>query len=196
MIYLVIGITGGSGSGKSAVASILKQYGMFIIDADSIAHSIIEKGKPAYIEILSVFGDSILDSKNEIDRKTLGKIVFEDEQKLKILNQCTHKYIVDEIRKDIENNSKEFKNIVVDAALLIESKLNLVVDRVWIIYADTDIRIDRIVKRDNISYEQAKKRIESQTKWDEISKYADEIIHNNGDFESTKKEVYEILKRM
>lgn len=188
---MIIGITGGSGSGKSAISAFLKAKGFLIIDADEIAHNIIKKGNKAYIEILKIFGNAILDNLDEIDRKKLGNIVFNDKNKLNLLTDCTHKHIIIEIKTIINNNLA--KNILIDAPLLVESGLNKIVDEAWVVYSDISLRIDRIMERDNITYEQAKKRIECQMDWDELKSYADRIIYNNDDFNFTIKQIEKIL---
>lgn len=188
---MIIGITGGSGSGKSAISAFLKAKGFLIIDADEIAHNIIKKGNKAYIEILKIFGNAILDNLDEIDRKKLGNIVFNDKNKLNLLTDCTHKHIIIEIKTIINNNLT--KNILIDAPLLVESGLNKIVDEAWVVYSDISLRIDRIMERDNITYEQAKKRIECQMNWDKLKSYADRIIYNNDDFNFTIKQIEQIL---
>ena len=124
----VIGLTGGTGSGKSVVSAFLKQNGAYIIDADEIAHDIIAKGKPAYEEITSYFGGAILDENRNILRKKLGSIVFTNKEKLDFLNHCTHKYITQEIDRQIAEKKyqKEHCCIVLDAPLLLEAKLETI----------------------------------------------------------------------
>lgn len=192
---MIIGLTGGSGSGKSTVAEILKQHNMLIIDCDKIAHEIILKENDAYIELINIFGENILDSSKQIDRKKLGNIVFKDKSKLNLLNECTHKHIVNKVKEVIKENSnnKDINAIVIDAPLLIESNLHTIVDEVWAVYADTDIRIQRLIKRDNITLEQAKERLQSQMSWVEMVTYADTIIYNNN-LDDMKKQIESILK--
>lgn len=193
---IIIGLTGGSGSGKSKIASILKDYNMLIIDADEIAHKIIKKGETAYIELIETFGTIILDSESEIDRKKLGAVVFNNKKNLTLLTKCTHKHIIIEIKKIIDDNieNNNIKGIVIDAPLLIESGLNTIVDTILIVYADIETRVERIMVRDNITYEQAKNRINSQTSWEELSTYADIIINNNNKFSDTVNQIKEVFK--
>lgn len=190
---MIIGLMGGSGSGKSTIAEILKQSGMFIIDCDKIAHDIILKGNDAYKELVEIFGDSILDSYGQIIRKKLGDIVFKNKSKLDLLNKCTHKHIIKKVNILIDNNLS--KTIVIDAPLLIESNLYSITNRVLAVYADIDIRIQRIIKRDNITFEQAKQRLQNQMSWDKISFYADIIIYNNN-LEDMKKQMDNILNSL
>lgn len=191
---MVIGLTGGSGSGKSTVSAILKELGMFIIDSDKIAHDIIKKGNNAYNEVVELFGTNILDGIGEIDRKTLANIVFKDKSKLLLLTNCTHKYIISEIKQLINNNID--REIVIDAPLLIEAGLNKITDEVWAVYADMDIRIERIVKRDNISYKQAEDRITCQMSWNELCSYADVIIYNNKGIHDIVKQIIRIDRKI
>lgn len=180
----VIGLTGGTGSGKSIVCTQLKKRNAYIIDADKIAHDIIEKGQPAYKKIVSYFGKEILDEENNIVRKRLGAIVFSDKEKLNFLNKCTHQYIFEEIDFFIQKIKKcpnEYQYIILDAPLLIESNLTSVCDEIWVVYAKEEDRLKRIMQRDNITYEQAKNRILSQKGWEEYKKYADIIIDNSRD---------------
>lgn len=194
---MIIGLTGGSGSGKSIVSTILKELGMFIIDSDKIAHDIIKKGNNAYNEILELFGTNILDIKGEIDRKILGNIVFKDKIKLLLLTNCTHKHIIIDIKQIIRDNIDKIENgIVIDAPLLIEAGLNKITDEVWVVYADIDIRIKRIMKRDSITYKQAEDRISSQMSWDELSSYADVVIYNNREISDVVKQILEINKKV
>ena len=117
----VIGLTGGSGSGKTAIASLLQKKGIDIIDADIIAREIVKKGEPALDEIVEEFGGDILLSSGELDRKKLGSIVFTNKEKLKNLNKITHKYITKIIMQNLSKHASEI--VVIDAALLKESGL-------------------------------------------------------------------------
>ncbi len=173
----IIGLTGNSGSGKSYIASILaKEQGTFIIDCDKIAHSILLKGKHAYIETVEYFGQEILQEDGSIDRKKLGSIVFANDEKRLKLEKITHKHIILEINRQIESSNA--KQIVIDAPLLIEAGLHKAVHEVWVVYADLEKRLERIIKRDKITKEQALKRFKAQTPIEEKIKFANVIIVN------------------
>lgn len=180
---VVIGLTGGTGCGKTTVCSILKTYNAYIIDADKIAHNIIKNGTKAYFEIVEYFGKDILNEENEINRKKLGEIVFSDKTKLDYLNNITHKYIVEEIIDNINilKQKPEYKYIVIDAPLLIETNLHKVVDTVWIVHCSLQTRIKRLKNRDNLSEELLMKRINNQTPFEKNKKFADFIILNEDD---------------
>lgn len=178
----IIGLTGNSGTGKSTVSKIFSENGGFIIDADKIAHENMQPGGLSYNEIIETFGTAILSDNKEIDRKKLGEIVFTDKEELAKLNEISLKYILKKISDTIDyvtKNPDDTKFIVVDAPLLIETGLNYIVNEVWVICADYDIRVSRIMQRDNVTSDYAKKRLENQTSQEELSSYADVIIEND-----------------
>ena len=192
----VIGLTGGTGSGKSVVSKSLAEAGAVIVDADKIAHEIILKGEPAYFEIIEYYGRDILDAEENIIRKKLGEIVFKDAEKLAFLNQCTHKYITAEVKKQIAAAKEEgtATAIIVDAPLLLEAKLETVCDLVWVVYADPEVRAQRVMARDGITYELAKARISNQKSWEEYKAAASAVIDNSKDLVHLKEQMTEILK--
>ncbi len=188
---MIIGVTGNSGSGKSEVCKILKEKGGYIIDTDKLGHQIIKKGQKAYDEILNYFGKDILQNE-EINRKVLGEIVFNNKEKLDVLTKITHKYITEEVKKQIKTN-KSKNYIVIDGALLIEAKVNKFCDQVWLVDANINTKIKRIVKRDNISENLAKKRLDKQRKFEDFKNHVDYIIENNSDTNNLKEKVEHIL---
>lgn len=195
----VIGLTGGSGSGKSVISALLQKNGAYIIDADKIAHDIILRDTQAYVEIVAYFGEKILDQNREINRKALGNIVFQYPKKREFLNSCTHKYIRLEIEKQIETIKKQpkiYSFIVLDVPLLIESGLIPICDMVLVVYAKIEDRIKRIMLRDNITYEQARDRISSQMPWEQYCKVADMIIDNSNDLTDLEAQVCEIVNKL
>ena len=194
----VIGLTGGTGSGKSVVSKSLAAAGAVIVDADKIAHEIILKGEPAYQEIIEYYGTGILDAEGNIIRKKLGEIVFNDKEKLAFLNQCTHKYITAEVKKQIADAKTEgtAAAIIVDAPLLLEAKLETVCDLVWVVYAEPEVRAKRVMARDGITYELAKARIANQKSWEEYKAAADAVIDNSKDLTHLEGQLNEILKTL
>ena len=194
----VIGLTGGTGSGKSVVSKSLAAAGAVIVDADKIAHDIILKGEPAYHEIIEYYGTGILDAEENIIRKKLGEIVFNDKEKLAFLNQCTHKYITAEVKRQIAEVKDEgtAAAIIVDAPLLLEAKLETVCDEVWVVYADPEVRAQRVMARDGITYELAKARIANQKSWDEYKAAASVVIDNSKDLVYLESQMAEVLKML
>ena len=171
----VIGLTGGTGSGKSVVSRFLKEMGAVIVDADLVSRQIVEVGKPAYEEIVAYFGKDILQEDGTIFRKKLGEIVFHDEAKLAFLNRCTHTYIE---QAKAEGTAS---CIVLDAPLLFEVGLEKFCDAVWVVYADAEVRAQRVMERDGVSHELAMARIANQKSWEEYKALSDVVLDNSGD---------------
>lgn len=176
---VVIGLTGGSGSGKSTVASLMQQRGIHVIDADKIGRFVVEKGRPALDEIVAEFGEDVLFENGDLDRKKLGSIVFTNKEALLKLNAITHKYITEIVKEELAAN----KGIIcaIDAAVLKESGIIDMCDHVIAVIADKDVRIKRIMARDGLSEQSAKDRINSQDPDAKYVQYADFVINNSGD---------------
>lgn len=192
----VIGLTGGIASGKTTVSTFLKSKGYEVIDADLISREIYNVDEDVYKKVITEFGTEILNNDRTINRKKLGKVVFNNKLKLKKLNEITHPIITNKILKKIEESKLRGEKICfVDAALLIEANLVKYVDEVWLVVADEEVQINRLMKRDNISYEDAKKRIESQMPVVEKKKYADFIINNSESVEYTIEQVTRLLNK-
>ncbi|MCX7921294.1 MAG: dephospho-CoA kinase [Clostridia bacterium] len=193
----IIGVTGGIGSGKSTVSRILTGFGAKIIDADVIAREVVQKGEKALSEIVDFFGTGILSKDGELDRKQLGKIVFNNTKKLEVLNSITHKYIIDKIIKEVNElkSAKCIKTVVVDAAIPFKHGFIDTVDEVWVVIAERDIRIKRIMERNLLTYEEAAARINSQMKDEEYMGIADRIITNNGDTKQLESLITELLSK-
>lgn len=194
---MVIGLTGGIASGKSTISSILKELGAYIVDADIIARSVVQKGEKAYNEIVQHFGRKILMANGEINRKKLGHIVFSDSEKLKLLNQITHPEIIGRIKDKVEEyKDVGAKVIVIDAAILIEVGLEWYCDSIWLVSVDKETQIRRLMERDKFAYSDALNRINSQYANEKKSQFADVIIDNNEPIEEVKKKVKELWNIM
>ena len=183
---MIIGLTGGIGSGKSIASDVLKSYGSSIIDVDLVAREIVRPGTRALSQIEKAFGKDVLLENGELDRKLLGSIVFDDSEKLKKLNEITH--------KDIKVRTKEIidclvnigeRVIIIDAALLFEIGLNEFTDMVWYIYSSEDVRISRIRERNGLAELDAISRIRTQNEC--YKNLADEIIINEGSVKELEK---------
>jgi dephospho-CoA kinase len=185
--HSIIGLTGGSGSGKSTAAGILREKGGLIIDADKIGHEIMKPKSDVLAEIEKEFGEDVIDINGGLDRKKLGAVVFANDEKLKKLNKITHPRITSEIKKIVLENI-EYPFIVIDTAVLVQcEEIKNLCDKIIVVCADHNVRINRIVERDNISYKQAENRINSQMPQDELLKYADIVWYNNGSVEDLKR---------
>lgn len=193
---IILGLTGSIGCGKSSLSDILKNNNIDIIDADIISRTIFED-KSLLNLVFRHFGESIKNEDGTLNRKSLGNIVFNDEDKLIELNSLTHPKIKEKILKKIKECRIQNKDIVIlDAPLLIEGGYLDIIDKLLVITCDEEIQIMRVQKRDNCSKEEALSRISSQISQEEKVKYADYVIDNSGDLEELKKKAKEFLLYM
>ena len=195
---MLIGLTGGIASGKSIVAEMFQNLGAHIIDADRIGREIMIPGTDAYERVVNAFGREILKDDLTIDRKKLGGIVFENPEKLRLLNECTHPFIFREMARQVEkireNNPDAL--IIVDVPLLIETNIQNIFDKIIVVYSDETAQMKRLNERDGLSDTEARKRISSQMPLTEKIKYADFVIYNDEGLENTRKQVEEISKKL
>lgn len=186
----IIGLTGGIASGKSTVSQLLQETGAYIIDADEIAHIIVEPGQPALQDIQETFGTGVLLPDGALDRKKLGEIIFNNPEARKNLDSITHDRIKIEIEKAIEKAAQDGYNIVVlDIPLLIEANWQYMVDVVWVVYIDRETQVNRLMERDSLTRAEALARIQSQLSLDEKKRYADIVIDNSGALSETREQV-------
>lgn len=193
---IILGLTGSIGCGKSSLSNILRENNIDIIDADIISRKIFEDKRLLNL-IFEHFGDCIKNKDGSLNRKALGNIVFNDDNKLIELNSLTHPRIKEKIIKEIEIlklNNKEV--IVIDAPLLIEGGYLEMVDKLLVITCNDEIQISRIQKRDKCTKEEALSRIKSQMSQEEKVKYADYILDNSKSIEELKKSTEEFLLYM
>ncbi|WP_432408890.1 dephospho-CoA kinase [Wukongibacter sp. M2B1] len=192
----VIGLTGGIASGKSTVSNYLRELGAVIIDADIVARDIVEKGQPALDEIVDYFGKEVLKNDGTLNRKYLGAIVFSDPDKLQVLNSITHKRIIERIEEKVDYYRCEsnLKAIFIDAALLIERKVYLITDEVWLVTASKEIQIERLMLRDNLSLNEAIERIDSQMCLEQKKQHTDVILDNSKDINFLKEQIKSAYK--
>ncbi len=173
----IIGVTGGTGSGKSTLCKLLSGFGAEVIDADEIARSITKKGGKAYPEILSYFKKGILYPDGEINRKALAEIVFSDKKSLDALNDITHKHVFSEMKRRMTESKAEV--VVLDVPLLFSSKFPFKCDLTVGVTADKEERIKRIMLRDGLSREEILKRMENQITDKELFDKADVTVLND-----------------
>ena len=183
---MIIGLTGGIASGKSTVSKYLAEKGFKVYDADKIAKGISEK-KSVQEEIISTFGNKILDKNENVDRKKLKEIVFENKDKLEKLNGIIHPKVIDFYKELKEKNTDEV--IIFDVPLLFESGVDKFCDKILVVISDYEIQLNRIVERDKIDRELAEKIIKSQLSNEERIKKADVVIENNSNLEDLFEKV-------
>ncbi|KGG81205.1 dephospho-CoA kinase [Caloranaerobacter azorensis H53214] len=196
----IIGLTGGIATGKSTVTRLLREFGYVVIDADKIAKEVVDVGKRAYLDIVKEFGEDILDENNRIDRKRLGEIIFKDEKKRKKLNQIVHPIVIQEMIDKIKQLSYDKDVIFLDIPLLIEGKNmlekhGLKFDEIWLVYADEEKQLSRLIKRDKLDMKSALNRIRAQMPMTEKLKVANVIIDNNRGIDELKNQIVRLLNR-
>lgn len=197
---IVLGVTGGIGTGKSTVSQILRDFGAEIIDADVISRQIVMPGEKALEELINTFGTDIVDEFGQLKRKRLAEIVFEDGDKLQKLNNVMHYHVAKKIQARVNELSKQkVKIIVIDAPIPIKTGFLDLCDQVWTVSAQMELRIDRIFKRSGMAYSEAMYRIKSQISEEEYISIANTVIYNNGDYLQLKEEVkskfYSLLEK-
>lgn len=195
---LVVGITGGIATGKTTVCNMLKEMGAPLIDFDQIAREVVEPGRPAWNKIVDYFGRQILMENNHIDRKRLSSIVFADIEKRKRLEALVHPEMYGEFVRQINEIARESPGaiILVAAPLLIELNMQYRFHKVVVVYTSKETQIKRLMKRDNITREQAENILKAQIPIDEKCGYADFVINNEGSLENTRKQVKELWEKL
>lgn len=186
----IIGVTGGTGSGKSSVSSILGDLGAYVIDADLIAREVVKRERELLRELKEGFGNEIIDSRGELDRKKLGDIVFRNKTDLERLNNITHKYIVSDIINKINDLKKsgQYAFVVIDAPIPVEHGFLDISDLVVVVDAPEDLRKARIMERDGIDGGEAQRKIDSQIPRQTYLDLADHVIVNGAGFEELERE--------
>lgn len=190
----VIGLTGGIGSGKSTVSAYLKEQGYLILDADQIAHDITKKGSPVLQKIADAFGADMLDADGNLQRKKLAAVAFSTLENKALLESMTTAEVVRLISETVAQlrKTKDYDIIFIDAPLLFEAGVDRLTDLVWMVSADEEIRIERVMNRDQISRTDVLQRIANQMSNEEKIRRSQEIIDNS----SGKEELYRQVKAL
>ncbi len=190
-IYL-LGLTGNIACGKSAVVEMLRQRGATIIDADKVVHALMEPGGTIYGPVVEAFGENMLaepdrDGQRAIDRRKLGAIVFSNPTELARLEGISHPRVRTEILRQIQEAASRV--VVLDAIKLLENSLNTGCDAVWVVTCPPEIQLERLMRRNNFSREEALLRIEAQPPQAGKVVQADVVIDNGGSLAATEKQV-------
>ncbi|MEZ7764615.1 dephospho-CoA kinase [Gemella sp. 27098_8_92] len=193
MMILIIGITGSIACGKSLVSNYLQEKGYTIIDADKIGHMALENDEVKK-QLVNKFGKSILKD-NEVNRVTLGKLVFENNENLKELNNIIHPQIRKNISEQIQVHKNE-KLVFVDVPLLFEAKFDDLVEKIIVVSLDEKIQLERLMNRNSLSKEEALQRIKSQIPVREKEKLGDYVVDNSFTQENTYNQVDRILEKL
>lgn len=192
---MILGLTGGIGTGKSTVANMLKGKGIPVVDTDLISREVIEY--PEIIEKIKLeISNEVFDFNNKLDRKKMSEIVFENQEKLKKLNKIMHPEILKKMWDEVEELKKNHKIIVVDVPLLFEINMEKEVDKILLIYASKEIQLKRIMERDGRTREEAVKIISSQMPLYKKREKSDYIIQNNDSLEKLEKSLDKIVQKL
>lgn len=195
---LKVGLTGSIAVGKSYVVEVFRELGAAAIDADVTAREVVAPETKGWRLIVERFGSNILLPNNEIDRATLGALVFADEEKRQLLNSIVHPLVIESQDKWIANIEREKPDsiAIIDAALMIESGGYTRFDKIIVVWCDAETQIQRLMMRNNLNRESAMQRINAQMPQEEKKRYADYTIDTSGGFEDTRRRTIEIYERL
>lgn len=185
----IIGLTGGIASGKSTVSSVFREMGAIILDADQIARQVVLPQQPAWEDIVVLFGPQVLHQDQSLNREKMGEIVFNNPNCLSELNRITHPRIMQYYKDTLRKISMEKPEAIVmlEVPLLYETNMDRLCQRVIVVWVDRETQIKRLMERENLSYEDAIKRVDSQMSLDEKARRADFVIDNRGSMVETKE---------
>lgn len=195
---LLVGLTGGMGSGKTTVGKLFQSLGAYVLDADEVCRSLVEPGKPAWQEIVDLLGNGIVKADQILDRRKIADIVFNDLDKKKALEAILHPRVMDEeqaIYKDILKDDPGAL-VIIDAALLIESENYRKVDKVIVIACDEQSQLQRIMAKKSFSREDAQRRLQKQMPLEEKIKFADYVLHNDSGLSELEKKVEALFHQL
>ena len=191
---MYLGLSGGIGCGKSTVAKMLSDLGAVVIDADAIAKEVLEPGQIGYENVIHKFGDGVLDTSGNIDRKKLAELVFQDASQLSQLEDIVHPAVVArvaQIRESLPNTA----TVVYDTPLLVEKKLQNQFDRVLMVFADLDVRKQRLVDR-GLEIGDIEARLANQVSDEQRAAVADFVIVNNGSLQELRDNVTKVWQQL
>jgi len=190
----ILGVTGNISCGKSTVAGMFKNKDCLLIDADKLASRLLSFGAPVYKKIKNCFGSAILKDNRRIDRKKLAEVVFSDKASLIKLNRIMHPELIRQIRRNILNTRK--KTVILDAALIVESGIIGLVDKLVVVTANKEQQIRRSQKSRGLSKQEVVLRMKSQISQKAKSRFADFIIDNSKQLSKTQKQVSKIRRQL
>jgi dephospho-CoA kinase len=195
---LTVGLTGSIAVGKSHVVAVLRELGCVVFDADKVAHSVMEPGRPAYDQVVREFGSEMLGPDGAIDRTRLGAIVFADQSRRRRLNEIVHPRVKEEQDRLLAEARAANPDAIaiVDAALMIESGGYKRFDKLIVVYCDRETQVRRLMVRNNIDREEAERRISAQMPSEEKRRYADYEIDTSGTYEDTRQRTVEVYHKL
>lgn len=192
---LIIGLTGGIGSGKSTVTKLFSSYGVPIIDADTIARQVTSPGQPALREICALFGEEIVDDNGQLKRKQLRNIIFSDRQKREQLEAILHPLIQQRMLEQAAMASHRAAYAILSIPLLLESGWQHLLDRILVIDTNERNQLQRTMQRDNIDKKTAQTIIDTQINRQDRLLAADDIIDNEGSIDELQQQVQQLHQK-
>ena len=193
---LVVGLTGGIGTGKTEVSRMLQELGAVVINADQVGHEAYTPHSETWNAVVQAFGDSVLSDNGEIDRRKLGGIVFADPAQLALLNGIMHPRMAAIVKDKLEGFRESGAEVaIVEAAVLFEAGWDSLVDEVWTTESPLESVVARLQERNGFAPEEIRKRVASQMSSEERSGRATETISNTGDLDGLKSTIEELWKR-
>lgn len=195
---LIVGVTGGIGSGKSTLCNMLAQCDAFIINADEIGKDLVDKNTDIQNNIKNTFGSDFFDSKGSLKRRELGRMVFSNPDALDRLNHIIREPLIHEIENRIESASQSPQNpiIIVDIAILFEAELSSLFDHIVVVTAPTKLRADRLCQSRDWTRKETHDRIDAQLPEEEKVGQAHTVIENNGSIEHLKQEAKNLYDKL
>ena len=195
---LRVGLTGSIGVGKSFVSGVLAQLGCRVLDADKTAREVVVPGSPALRDVVAAFGTDVLQDDGTLDRAKLGALVFATEAARTRLNSILHPYIIAQQDQQLRQWELENPNgiAIVDAALMIESGSYLRFDKLIVVHCRPEVQLQRLMARDNLSQDEAERRVGAQMSQEEKKQFADYLIDTSAGFESARAQTLEVYAKL
>ena len=195
---LKVGLTGSIAVGKSFVCDVFRELGAFVLDADQTAREVVEPNTKGLNAIIENFGTKVLQPNGELDRAKLGALVFADESKRQLLNSIVHPLVIEKQNEWLQKHERENANAIciIDAALMIESGGYKRFDKLIVVWCEPAIQLERLMLRNNLSVEEAARRINSQMPQEEKKRRADFLIDTSAGFENATRQTFKVFEQL
>jgi len=193
-----VGLTGGIASGKSSVCDIFSRLGARVLDADIIAREVVKPGRPAWMKLRETFGLEFFHPDGSLNRRSLRRLVFRDPEKRRQLDEIVHPEVMRAVREWLEamGRGEPHAVLLVDIPLLVEVGAVKGFDRVVLVFVKEEIQLARLMERDRLSLEEARKALEAQMPLREKLAFADYVVDNNGSLEETQLQVEAVWREL
>lgn len=192
---MILGLTGGIASGKTTVAQILVDLGAQLVEADDVGRQVVEPGTIGLERVVEAFGPEVLTPSGSLNRKLVGRLVFQDSAKLQLLNSILHPLMEEEMRRRLVLLEPQGP-VVLSAAILFEAGWDKLVDKVLLVWLDPETQLSRLMERDNLTREEAEARIQAQMPLESKIALADYIIDNSKPLFEVRRQVEKIWREI